>query len=476
MIGGRKARLAFSVSGVAIFAFVMLLVFALVRLWGPAAETRRHVDNNMLWALSQAHAATLLLDSAVARRAGGVPGDVALERRYNVLLSRLNLLTQGPQARYLADRGFAEPIERRKQDVLALDPQVSSLSVGDVELAGRIHGVLGPLEQLLGRAANKAMVSQWNAIGERLDAEHSAIVQVIASILAIAGLGGMISILMVRAVLANQQAQQALRRETEMREAYRSFVDLVSHQFRTPLSVMDASMQRILRRGELMPREEIAQRVRRMRHLIGDLTTLIDTTLDGMQADAGKIEVCEQVCDPVALLENVRHRQLEATPGRLVDLNVGANVPRRVLSDPVLVEQVLANLLSNAIKYSPEGERVVVTLQADGDSLAFSVRDDGIGIPDDEQGQVFSRFFRARTAAGYPGTGVGLNVSRRIAETLGGSLSLRSKQGLGSTFTLQLPLVPAELGEDHASAPPSGRSHKTRRQPVRTNGAGWERP
>lgn len=476
MIGGRKARLAFSVSGAAIFAFVVLLVFALVRLWGPAAETRRNVDNNMLWALSQAHAATLLFDSAVARQTGGVPGEVALERRYDVLLSRLNLLTQGPQARYLADRGFAEPIEKRKQEVLAFDSRISSLSVGDVELAGRIHDALAPLEQLLGRAANKAMVSQWNAIGERLDAEHAAIVQVIASILAIAALGGTISFLMVRAVLASQQAQQALRRETEMREAYRSFVDLVSHQFRTPLSVMDASMQRILRRGEQMPREEIAQRMHKMRGSIGDLTTLIDTTLDGMRADAETIEVSEQACDPAAILETVRQRQLEATPGRAVDLSVGATVPRLVVSDPVLVEQVLANLLSNAIKYSPEGERVVAALRADGDALAFSVRDNGVGIPDDEQEHVFSRFFRARTAAGYPGTGVGLNVSRRIAEMLGGTLSLRSKQGLGSTFTLRLPLVPAGIETEQSGTSRPGRSQVTRWQPVRTNGAGPVRP
>ena len=466
---GRNARLAYGVSAGAIAAFVVLLVFALVRLWGPAAETRRNVGNNMLWALTQAHAAALLLDGAVARQAGDVPGEVALERRYDVLLSRLNLLSEGPQARYMEELGFADTLAKHTREVLSLDPEISSLAPGELRLAGRLHAALVPLEQLLGRAANRSMVTQWNATGARLDAEHSAIVQVIASILAIAVLGAGLALAMVRVVVGNHRTQQALHRETQMREAYRSFVDLVSHQFRTPLSVMDASIQRILRRGDRMPREEVTRRMHKMRASIADLTVLIDATLGGMEADAGGIELAERACDPVGLIESVRRRQLEATPGRRVDLDVGRGIPCLVVTDPVRVEQVLANLLSNAIKYSPDREPVVVAVRADGETLSYAVRDNGIGIPEDEQGHVFSRFFRARTAADYPGTGVGLSVSRTIAEMLGGSLGLRSGQGLGSTFTLRLPLVLPDADGTKAGnlaepVPPPA-------NPVRTDGA-----
>jgi len=437
----RKTLAGYVLAGGAILAFAVLLGFALVRLWETEAETRRSIADNMLWAIAQAHSAALLLDNAVARRVGAVPGDADIALRYDILLSRLTLLSQGPQARYMEELGFARPLSAHEAAVRGLEDALRDLKQGDRRPAVRVHEVLRPLVADLGRAANRSMVRQWDATGARRDAINAAVTQVIVSIVAILVLGAIICLIMVRALLTGYRTQQALRREQDMREAYRSFVDLVSHQFRTPLAVIDSSMQRILRQGEAMPADEIARRAGRVREAVGGLARLIETTLEGMRLDDGEPEPRKEPCDVAAAIRSVAARQGELTPERQVDLRLAADLPRGLVTDPVLLEQILANLLSNAVKYSPESEPVGVVARVEQDRVAISVHDNGIGIGEDELGLVFGRFFRSKAASGIPGTGLGLNVSSRLARLLGGTLELSSRQGVGSTFTLRLPLV-----------------------------------
>jgi signal transduction histidine kinase len=101
---------------------------------------------------------------------------------------------------------------------------------------------------------------------------------------------------------------------------------------------------------------------------------------------------------------------------------------------------VIGNLFSNAIKYSPQGGRVEVTAAINGDTIRVEVHDDGIGIPAEQQAQIFTKFFRADAAAsGIPGTGLGLAVSRDIVESHGGQIGFISAEGAGTTFFIELP-------------------------------------
>jgi len=111
-----------------------------------------------------------------------------------------------------------------------------------------------------------------------------------------------------------------------------------------------------------------------------------------------------------------------------------------VFLDPKLLSHILINLISNALKYSDKGQEVVLKLKQDREMVVFNITDKGIGIAEQEQKNLFERFFRADNATNIQGTGLGLNIVKQYAELMQGSVSFASKIGKGSTFTVQLPL------------------------------------
>ncbi|MCV0349259.1 MAG: HAMP domain-containing histidine kinase [Nitratireductor sp.] len=430
---------AYVTVGITILAFAVLLVFALIRLLDTEAEIRRSQDDNMLWSISQAQSAALLLDVAVSQKISIPDSEVDIARRYDVLLSRLALLTEGPQARYMEELGMGASLARQDSAIRALETELHTLALGDATVALSIHELLETLSRDLGRAANRSMVKHWDATGARLDRQQAAIIQVIVSILGIIALGIFLSVMMLRTMAERQRIRMSLSRERESAELYRSFVGLVSHQFRTPLAVIDSSMQRILRSGDAMDQAEIERRALQVRSQVRDLTRLIEATLEVIRLDTGQVAMKPRNCDIAALLERVKARQLTETPDRAIDIVIGDEVPPSFVSDPFLAEQVLTNLVSNAVKYSPETETVLIGVRAENRQICFSVQDQGIGIPAEEQDKLFGHFFRASTAQEVPGTGVGLSISAQFAELLGGRLDFVSTAGIGSTFTLRLP-------------------------------------
>jgi PAS domain S-box-containing protein len=239
-----------------------------------------------------------------------------------------------------------------------------------------------------------------------------------------------------------RELEFALEREREVGESYRDFASMVSHQFRTPLAVIDSSMQRLVRRGAKATVEEIAERAGKVRQAISRLANLVDGTLDAARLETGQIEVKARDCALPALVESVCERQREAAPHRDLRLNVadGGGVPTAVAHcDPALIEHVMNNLLSNAEKYSPPEAPIEVRVSTDEQAVYCSVRDQGVGIPSDELSQVFQPFIRATTAKGTPGTGIGLHLARNLARLQGGEVTVETQEGRGSTFTLRLP-------------------------------------
>lgn len=441
MTPSRRAAIGYVLTGFAIVSFAVLLGFALMRLSSTEAETRRSVTDNMVWVLERTRSTTLLLDKAVASDVANMPYEADRQLQYDLLLSRLSQLLEGPQARHLEQIGFKQTIADHQKAVLAIERDIADLKQGDVDAAMQIHEVTAPLVTDLGQAANRSMVVHWDETGARSDAINASIAQVIVSVIALYGLGLLICVIMVRALLDKHLAQQALLHEQKMREAYRSFIDLVSHQFRTPLAVIDSSMQRISRDRAAMTRDEIVQRAGRVRQAVANLTRLMEMTLKSIRLEGGQLEVSMQTCDTAELINGVAARQRELTPERRIEVQIAPETPKNLVTDPLLVEQILTNLLSNAIKYSPANEVVNIVARAEADRLAISVHDMGIGMSKDEQSRVFTRFFRAKTARNISGIGLGLNISQKLSDLLEGTLRFQSQQGVGSTFTLSLPLT-----------------------------------
>jgi signal transduction histidine kinase len=240
--------------------------------------------------------------------------------------------------------------------------------------------------------------------------------------------------------------ESALNRERETTSAYRNFVSMVSHQFRTPLAILDSSAQRILRRGADLTQDELVTRIQKIRNAGTRLTRLVESVLNAAKLDAGTIEVNPASYNLVDLVMDICERQREVSSQADIRFDV-PDIPVRVFCDGMLIEQVVVNLLSNAIKYS--GDRPVVEIKVWMDG-SRAVRDWGIGIPADEVPKIFDRFYRARTASGIAGTGIGLNFAQRIMHLHGGEIQVESYEAAGSLFTFDLPVANADQTQQAA--------------------------
>jgi signal transduction histidine kinase len=174
------------------------------------------------------------------------------------------------------------------------------------------------------------------------------------------------------------------------------------------------------------------------------LSELTDDLLDMARLQAGQLELHPEPTDLVTLVQRVVTRLQMTTEQHT--LSCLPSVERLVkYVDPRRIEQVLSNLISNAIKYSPEGGPIEVTIAEDIErqEALLSVRDHGIGIPAEQQAQIFQRFVQADNARAYgiEGTGLGLYLCRALVERHGGRIWFESVEGQGSTFFIALPVV-----------------------------------
>jgi signal transduction histidine kinase len=234
-----------------------------------------------------------------------------------------------------------------------------------------------------------------------------------------------------------------LREVTADRELDRmrdAFVATVSHELRTPLTSISGFL-------ELMQDEEEALGAPGRKYLgvirrsTSRLHALVEDLLLVAQIEARRIELELAPVDVVAIATQAVESARATAAEKGVSVAVVADHPPAVLADGHRLGQVLDNLVSNAVKFTRKGGTVTVTVEADGSSVRLTVADTGIGIPLDEQGQVFSRFFRASTATrqAIPGTGLGLAISRALVEQHGGSIALQSREGEGTSVTVTLP-------------------------------------
>ena len=125
-------------------------------------------------------------------------------------------------------------------------------------------------------------------------------------------------------------------------------------------------------------------------------------------------------------------------------------LPETIRADASALDQVLTNLLSNAVKYAPGEPDIQVEAYSDGGQVVIQVRDHGLGIDEDDLAKLGERFFRAKTSNGIAGTGIGLNLVKTLVEMHDGSISIQSKQGKGSTFTVRLPVAGPSRAEKAA--------------------------
>lgn len=221
------------------------------------------------------------------------------------------------------------------------------------------------------------------------------------------------------------------RRETERLQ--QEFLAMASHELRHPVTAIKGYAQLMLRRGNYSERsvETILEQTERLDRLIGDL-------MMAAQIEARRLDLRLVETDLVAEARAAVRQMLSAD--RQIHLEA-VDDPVPVMVDQQRLGQVLSNLLGNAVKYSPAGSEIWVRVTSGEREASVSVVDHGVGIPAGALPHLFSRFYRvAATAEGAKGLGLGLYISRELVEAHGGRISVESEPGVGSTFTVSLPI------------------------------------
>ncbi|HEY9605644.1 MAG TPA: ATP-binding protein [Allocoleopsis sp.] len=237
-----------------------------------------------------------------------------------------------------------------------------------------------------------------------------------------------------------EELRQTLERERELSEERFNLVSMMSHEFRNPLSSIILASELLKKIGDVSLAEKTSRYLNQIEVSAKAMTQLLDDILNLFKAEVGKLEVDPQPFNLAEFCQNlVEGLQLNAGSKHTLTLVIKGECDRACM-DEKLLWHILGNLLSNAIKYSPDGGHVRFELCCHSTSAIFRIQDYGIGIPEDDRQKLFDSFHRGKNVGKIPGTGLGLCIVKRYVDLLGGRITLESEVGVGSTFTVTLPL------------------------------------
>lgn len=234
---------------------------------------------------------------------------------------------------------------------------------------------------------------------------------------------------------ARDELASALEKEKELGELKSRFVSMASHEFRTPLSAVLSSASLI---NTYIDREEytpIRKHAERIKNAVNGLNTILTEFLSLGRLEEGRIQVTHTAIKPEESINEV-YSELRTLFKRGQKLDYQHSGPPEVMLDGGLFRNILINMISNAIKYSGENSTIWLTTEVKTKEFIFRIRDEGIGIPVDDQKHLFDRFFRATNATNIHGTGLGLYIVRRYVHMMNGTISFVSEPEKGTTFTI----------------------------------------
>ena len=216
------------------------------------------------------------------------------------------------------------------------------------------------------------------------------------------------------------------------------FLGLVSHEFRSPLASMKAYVQLIQRRLIKSNYKEVPEFIDSIDEQIDRLVKLINNWLDATRVSAGILKLNKKKFNYDELVERVvKNFSVGAKKEAVV---VKGEAKSTVYADEDRISQILINLLSNALKYSPKGRKIIVKIKRENKQIITSIKDFGLGIPEDKQEEIFKLYKKADTSKSSKGLGMGLYISASIVKAHKGDIGVISKEGKGSTFTFSLPI------------------------------------
>ena len=237
---------------------------------------------------------------------------------------------------------------------------------------------------------------------------------------------------------SKEKLSKALEKEKGLNEMKSRFVSMASHEFRTPLSTILSSVSLISKYHGADEDEKRQKHVQKIKSSVTNMTLILNDFLSEDRLQEGKVvgnkvpfsikKMYEEILSEIAGLKKIGQE--------IVYTHIGEE---GVFSDTQINRNIILNLLSNAIKFTDENKTITVLTKNLLDKFIIEVTDEGIGIPLDEQQNMFTRFFRARNVTNIQGTGLGLSIVFKYIEILDGTISFKSELNKGTTFTITLP-------------------------------------
>src|SRR5450631_1247121 len=235
------------------------------------------------------------------------------------------------------------------------------------------------------------------------------------------------------------ELNQALDKERQLNEIKSRFVSMASHEFRTPLSTVLSSASLIDKYTSSMEQEKRSKHVEKIKNSVKHLNILLEDFLSLGKLDEGKIGIHRHEFNLEELIrDTIEEISTTLKTGQII--NYDNTCQNLITSDKNLIRNILFNLFSNAIKFSEESRTIHVVSRMKDYSTIVSIKDEGVGISEEDKEHLFTSFFRGRNAVNIQGTGLGLHIVKRYVDLLGGSIKLESTLGKGTEITFSIPV------------------------------------
>lgn len=244
---------------------------------------------------------------------------------------------------------------------------------------------------------------------------------------------------LVELEFSRNELKDALDKEKELGELKSRFVSMASHEFRTPLSTILSSAGLINRYIGAKQIENCDRHIHRIKSSVEHLNSVLEDFLSIGRIEEGLIKVNYEEFDIAEEIRNIINEMKElAKPNQSIVIK--SQETAILNSDKHLLKIAFSNLVSNAIKFSHDDGEIEVFLEKKSDTFAIHVKDNGIGIPYEDQKHLFGRFFRGSNSSNIQGTGLGIYIVKRYVDILNGQISFVSTPNIGTTITIELPL------------------------------------
>ena len=235
--------------------------------------------------------------------------------------------------------------------------------------------------------------------------------------------------------------EEKLAHERGLNQQQRNFISMASHEFRTPMTIIDGHAQRLINSHEPFSHEKVVERAQKIRIAVKRMSVMIDNILKSSKFfdEKPNLYMHKSEFDMRALLHEVCKLHREISTNAIIIEDLGYN-SLRIIGDKNLLFQAFSNLVANSVKYSPGGGTIAVSAHAEEKQIVICVKDEGIGIAEDDIPHLFERYYRGSNVASIVGTGIGLFLVKVVVDLHLGSITVLSQKGSGSLFEVRLPL------------------------------------